>query len=155
MPESGMYKFDLDAAPTVNEVGSTKITLDTTKGSSFYIEKLWIAVPNLDAIAATDQIGFQLSTKNQNDEAALYDIESEYEIMTEFFDFHLAEAALTNLKDPTKEVECQNFRGVQVPREFYMNHLITGQDGAIGMKVKIKGNYMNKALDADYHNKTL
>lgn len=155
MVESGFYKFNLDPAPTVNEVGSTKFNLDTQKGRSFYVEKLWIAAPDLDAIAAADQVAFQLSKKSQNDEATLYDIENDQEIMTEFLDFHLAEAALTNLKDPSKEVELENFRGLMLPKEFYMNHLITGQDAAIGMYVKIKGNYSDKELDSDYHNRTL
>jgi hypothetical protein len=153
--ESGLYKFELSASPTVNKVGSTEFKLSPTKGASFYIEKLWIAVPDLDAIVATDQIAFQISTKDQNGADALYDIESEYEIATEFIDFHLAEGSLTTLKDPTKEFELVNFRGVQLPKAFYFNHLITGQDGAIGCYIKIKGNYSSVVLDSDAHNREL
>ena len=153
--EAGYYKFELDVPSTLNKVHSKPINLTTSKGNSFYVEKLWIAAV-MDAIAAADQLILQFSTKSQNGEAAVYDIESEYEIMTECLDYHLAEAAITNLKDPTIEVELVNFRDLMLPKEFYMNLLVLGQAGATASaSIKIKGNYMDKTLDPDYHNRTL
>ena len=104
---------------------------------------------------AMSEIAFQISKNNQRDAASLIGIESDNEIMTEYLDFHLAEAALTMLKDPTKEIELKNFRGLMLPKNFYFNHLIMGQDGAIGMNIKIEGNYSGKVLDQDYHSRTL
>ena len=100
-----LYKFEIDAPATVNKTKSYLLPLDKNKGLAFRIEKMWIAVASLDAIAAADQIGIQFGKLERNEETTFYSIDSEYEIFTKVFDFHLAEAALTNLFDPQVEME--------------------------------------------------
>lgn len=150
---NSLFKFSIGAAPTVNQAATLEIIPDSKKGNMFRIEGGHIAVPDLDAIAATDQIQFQIATQDQNDAAALYDIASQYEVYTECYDFHLAEAAITQLDDPTKKLELRKIEGtlLESGKRYYLTSLITGQDGAIGMKVCLFGHYVATEVD-DWHN---
>ena len=123
-----LYKLTIDAPATLNKVKSLLMALDKSLGQSFRIEKLWISVPALDAIAAADLIGFQISKLSQNENAALYDIDSEYEIFTKVFTFHLAEAAITSLLTPDVEMEVPGIAGtlLDCSEKNYLNALVTG-----------------------------
>ena len=153
--ESGMYKFELDAPQTVNKVSSTRFTLDQSKGASFFIERAWLSIPLKDAVATTDGFGVQISTKSNAEASALYGIDSENEVITEYFYDVFTTDLIRNGKDAKVEIELPNFSGIMVGKEFYLNHLVLGQDGAIGCVLKFKGNYSGKVLDPDYHNKNL
>ena len=145
-----IYKLTIDVPATLNKVKSLLMALDKSLGQMFRIEKCWISVPALDAIAATDSVGFQLSKLSQNENAALYDIDSEYEIFTKIFDFHLGEAALTNLSDPNIEVEIPGIAGtlLNCSEKNYLNSLCLGQAAATAsMHVKILGQYVRTDVD--------
>jgi hypothetical protein len=138
-------KFKIDAPATQNKVKSMDFTLDESKGNAFRIEKIQICIPDLDAVVSTDSWTFQISTQDQNENAALYDIESEYEILTigEGWQFTADDPLDLTVKYAgkwfTKEVE-----GIFITaNKFYLNQLILGQDGAIVMYVKVIGQYVN------------
>lgn len=142
-----LYPFAIDAPATVNKTKSYLLPLDKSQGPSFRINRLWIQVPDLDAIAAEDKIHVQLSTQNQNETTALLECINDEHIMTQVFDFHLAVAALTNLEDFNFGlVECPNMAGIFLDCSVknYITHLIIGQDGAIDMNVVIEGGYTSK-----------
>lgn len=145
-----LYKFEIDAG-TVNKISTLLLPLDPHKGKGFRIEKMWISVRDLDAIAAADQIGIQFATVDGKggDPTDFEQIDSQYEIFTKLFDFHLAEAALTNLIDPQIEMEIDGIEGtfLDCSDKNYAAAVITGQDGELPMQVKILGGYVNKMPD--------
>lgn len=144
-----LYKLAIDVPATLNKSKSLLMSLDKNEGKMFRIEKMWLQVV-LDAIAATDQIIFQLSTLAQDEKTALYDIVSEYEIFTKVFDFHLGEAALTGLEDPTIAIEVDGIEGtlLDCSEKNYLCALVLGQAGATAtVKVKILGQYVRTEIE--------
>lgn len=146
-----LYKFEIDAG-TVNKINSLLLPLDSKKGAGFRIEKAWISVRDLDAIVATDAIGFQLTSnvdKKGGDLTDFEELHSQYEIYTECYDFHLAEAAIVDLIDPQIVMPLRDIIGtiLDCSEKNYANAIITGQDGALPMQVKFLGQYVNKGQD--------
>jgi len=151
-----LYKFTIDAPTTVNKTKSYLMPLDKTIGTRFRIKRMWLAVPGLDAITATDQIGIQIHrSSTRNEETTFLSIVDENEIFTKVFDFHLAEAALTNLYDPSVEIEVPNIEGtlLNCSDKNYMTRLVTGQAAAKVTYVKILGQYENADAEDWNHNK--
>lgn len=152
-----LYPFVIDAPTTVNKSKSLQLPLDKNSGDSFRINRLFIEVPDLDAIAATDEVGVMLSTSQHNEQSSLLEAGlNNGLIMKENLDFHLAEAAITSLIDLNNSLtELRNFRGVFLDTSIknYITHLITGQDGAIDMNVVIEGGYTSKDKE-DWHYNT-
>lgn len=148
-----LYKFAIDAPATVNKTKSYLLPLNKNDGEGFRIEKMWIQSPDLDAIAATDRIIVQFSTLARNEETTVFEIISEYEIFTHVFDFHLAEAAIESLVDPTVCMEVPDVVGTifDCGKKNYITHLQTGQDGAIDLNVKILGQYIGKGEIEDWN----
>lgn len=140
-----LYPFVVDAPATVNKSKSLLLPLDKALGSSFRINRLFIETPELDAIAATDVVGVMLSKVEHNEQTTFLESgQNNGLIMKESLDFHLAEAAITNLLNLNDGmVELKNFRGVflETNQKNYITHLITGQDGAINMNITIEGGY--------------
>jgi len=153
MVESGVYKFNLPAPATLNKVSSTRFLLDPKKGGSFFIEKAFLQIPDRDAIATTDAIGFQISTRDNSDGSTLYEISSEFSIFTWYKKETFTQDDRGLKDDPSVCIEIDGIKGTMLPGTFYLNHLITGQDGAIDAELVLEGNYSNKVLDSDYHNK--
>lgn len=149
-----MYPIVIDAPTTVNKTKSYQLPLNVNEGKSFRINRLFIQSPDLDAIAAADQIGIMLSKVAHNEQTSFLECISNEYIMSQILDFHLAEAALTGLDDPNNGlVELTNFRGVFLNCSIanYITQLQTGQDGAIDMNVLIEGGYTSKDK-SDYSN---
>lgn len=155
---NALRKWDLSAPTTVNKVKGDKFKPDPAKGEWMRIEKGWISVPDLDAEATGDKIQFQISTKNQNEADDLLEIDDKDEVYT----FPLEVEALgTNgniqyIADPTKAIEMKDISGtlLKSDTDYYFNHLITGQDGAIGMKLKLLCNYTGEISlpdDEEWH----
>lgn len=151
--ESGVYKFNLPAPATVNKVSSTRFLLDPKKGSSFFIKKAFLQIPDRDAKATTDAIGFQISTRDNSDGSTLFEITSEFAIYTWYKDETFTQDDRGLDYQPKVCIPLDDIEGTMLPQTFYLNHLITGQDGAIDAELVIEGNYSNKELDSDYHNK--
>lgn len=143
-----IYPFQIDPPTTVNKTKSLQLPLDKTSGPAFRIERLFIEVPDLDAITATSVVAVMISTIIHNEETALLDIGEKELIMKQTLYFHLAEATLTEVKVNLNDnmFELENFRGVflDVSVKNYITSLITGQDGAIAMNVAIEGQYVSK-----------
>lgn len=149
-----LYKWTLSVPPTLNEVCSLEIVPPSDEGAMFRIEKGWIAAV-MDAIVATDSLQFQISTKSQHDNASLYGISSEFEVYTECYDFHLAEAAITSLDDPTKKIKLRDIEGtlLEAGKKYYLNVLVTGQAGATAAsEVVFLGHMVGTKVDTWYDN---
>lgn len=146
-----LYPFTIDAPTTLNKTKSLLLPLDKQKGKSFRINRLFIEVPDLDAIAAADTVGVMASTVEHNEQATLLEAGlNNGLIMKQTLDFHLAEAAITQLINLVDDlVELKNFRGTFLDTSVknYLTHLITGQDGAIDMNIVIEGGYTSKDKD--------
>jgi hypothetical protein len=153
------YKFKIDAPATVNKVKGLEVVPDSSKGRSFRIEHGAISIPSLDALATGDTVQFQISIQDQNENAALYEINDENEVYT-----HALKATFTQLDeglvpDPQKKIILPDISGIHLisGQKYYFNQLITGQDGALPMYVKLRGSYVNKPFGddlADFHNKS-
>lgn len=144
-----LYKLAIDAPATLNKAKSLLMALDKDDGKMFRIEKMWISIV-LDAIAAADEVTFQISKLSQNEQTTLYALDSEYEIFTKKWDFHLAEAAITNTIDPTVEMEIEGIAGtlLDCAEKNYLTVLALGQTGATAAsKVKILGQYVRTEIE--------
>ena len=97
-----LYKFIIDAPTTAVKCKSLLLPLDKNMGSMFRIEKMWLEAKEMDVLAAGAVLGIQLSLQSQNENAALLDIDSEYETFTWVWKCHLAEATLPVSDDPNK-----------------------------------------------------
>lgn len=143
MGQMGLFKLKVDA-DTVNKVQSLLIPLDPKKGQGFRISRAWIQ-HNLDAIAAADRMVFNIATQKKAglDVSDLPDINSEYNIFTKPYDFHLAEAAITNLEDPTVSLEIDGIDGVylQCNENNYINFIAEGQAAAKDLFVCFYASY--------------
>ena len=152
------YKFTIDAPATVNKVKSIEFIPDITKGRSFRIaEGSSISVPDLDAIATGDTMQFQISTQSQSEASALYEISSEYEVYTfarEFGAF-TTEGNQVIQEDPQKKLIMDGIDGIHLEsgKKYYMNQLVTGQDGVLPMELNLRGSYTKKDVE-DFHNKS-
>lgn len=146
-----LYKFEIDAPATADKVKSLLLGLDKSKGNMFRIERAWVAMPNMDAIAAGDTQGFQISTLSQNENSALLAIDSEYEVFTWFREIALAEAALVNNEESIRKYfEIPGIEGtlLECNKKNYLNAICTGQDAAdVATKVKILGQYVSTNID--------
>jgi glucuronate isomerase len=150
-----LYKFEIDAPATVNKTKSYLMPLDKNIGTRFRIRRMWIAVPSLDAIAAADELAIQFHRSSARDElTTLLSIIDENEIFTKKFDFHLAEAALTILDDPSIEIEVPGIEGtlLNCSDKNYLTRLVTGQGAAKVTYVKILGQYENADAEDWNHN---
>ena len=144
-----LYKLAIDAPATLHKAKSLLMALDKDDGKMFRIEKMWISVV-LDAIAAADALQFQISKLSQNEATTLYPLDSEYEIFTKIWDFHLAEAALTNLEDPSICIEVTGIEGtlLDCSEKNYLTVLALGQAGATAAsKIKILGQYVRTEIE--------
>jgi len=152
-----LYKFLIDAPATAEKCKSLLMALDKNQGPMFRIEKAWIQAKEMDAIVATDQLGFQISLQSQNENAALLDIDSEYEIFTRVWDFHLAEAAITTLDDPNTCMEIDGIAGtlLECNKKNYLTAIQIGAGAADQTtRVKILGQYVSTNVD-DWNYNTL
>lgn len=145
-------KKTIDAPATVNKVSSVKLLVDPQKGENFRCALgSHISVPDLDALATGDKIQFQISTQDQNEASALYEIDSEYEVYTFARTITFTQRDTDLEQDPNKKLMLdEGIDGLQLAsgKDYYLNSLITGQDGAIPMKVHLRGNHTNNP-DAD------
>ena len=149
-----LYKWDISVPATLNKAKSLEIVPPSQEGKMFRIEKGFIAVV-LDAIAATDQVIFQISKKSQNEATTLYTISSEYEVYTAAFDFHLAEAALTGLHDPTLIIKLPDIEGtlLEAGEKYFLTCLALGQAGATAScAVKLLGHMVGSDIDKWHSN---
>lgn len=149
------FKFDLEAPATVNKVKSTEWTPDPKKGENFRIERGNIAIPDLDAIATGDTIGFSISTQSYNELAAFPTISSEYEVYTWQKEHIFTQNDQGWGENPKIKMELdKDISGVLLKsgKKYFLNHLITGQDGAIGMELNLFGQYVDKPDDDDIQN---
>lgn len=147
-----LFKFEIDAPGTADKVKSLEFTPQFKGKNAFRIEKAWIGFTNRDAEATGDKIGFQISTQNQNEAAALYDVDSEYEVFT----WQKEENVLgTNgshqvMNDPSKFIPIETIEGTILKngKRYYLNSICTGQDGAdVTTQVKLLGH----PVDIDDH----
>lgn len=156
-----IYKAEISAPATANKVKSLEFVPDKQKGKGFRIEKLWIAFPSRDAAATGDKIGFQISTQSQNENAALLEIDSEYEVFTK----SLIENVLgTNgshqtFDNPEECIPIPSIEGTMLKsgKKYYFNSIVTGQDAAdIVTKLKFLAQYVNPKDDLeDWHDNAL
>lgn len=147
-----LFKRKIDAA-TVNVVQSELIQLSSKDGYGFRFQDMWIAIPDLDAIVAGDDVQFQISTESQAGNAALYEINSEKEVFTwsvEHIDYGTAGVAIK--ESIRKSLYVPEIDGVMLDLslQYYLNVLITGQDGAVPVYLKFQGNPVDQGYD-DYH----
>jgi hypothetical protein len=144
-----LFKLAIDVPATLNKAKSLLMALDKNEGKMFRIEKMWLSVV-LDAIAATDSVEFQISSLSQNEATSLYALDSEYEIFTKIWDFHLGEAALTGLDDLTICAEVPGIEGtlLDCSEKNYLTVLALGQAGATASaKIKILGQYVRTEIE--------
>jgi hypothetical protein len=148
-----LFKFELDAPGTADDVESLELTLDRSKGPAFRIEKAWISFQNRDAVAAGDTVGLQISTKSRDDLTTLYDIASEYEVFTwaEISSLLGTNGPEMREHDISVAYPIPGIEGtiLRAGTKYYLNLICTGQDGAdVTAKVKILGQYVKK-ISAD------
>ena len=144
-----LFKLAIDVPATLNKAKSLLMSLDKNEGKMFRIEKMWLSVV-LDAIAAADSVEFQISALSQNEATTLYALDSEYEIFTKVWDFHLAEAAITQTDDLTRCVEVPGIEGtlLDCSEKNYLTILALGQAGATASsKIKILGQYVRTDIE--------
>lgn len=151
------FKWLIDAPTTVNKVKGVEFTPDSKKGAGFRITNGIMSVPSLDALASGDKIVFQISTQNQNEAADVYSINSEYEVVTYPLEYVMLGTNGPGIWHPDPKT------GIPIPKEiidgitlksgrkYYLNMLITGQDGAILSYVTLNGQYVNKGVYNDQH----
>lgn len=152
-----LYKFLIDAPTTAEKCKSLLLPLDKGMGSMFRIEKMWIQGKEMDAMIAGDLIGIQVSLQSQNENAALLDIDSEYEIFTYVWKIHLAEATNPGFDDPNKCLEVPGIEGtlLECNKKNYLTAIQIGAGAADQTtRVKILGQYVSSNVD-DWNYNTL
>lgn len=159
------YKFDISAPSVADKVKSLEFVPDKTEGNSFRIQEIVIATTNRDAVASGDKIGFQISTKSQDGNAGLYDINSEYEVWTwqKTNVFTQNDTPTDSQDDPDKAVcikdKTRSDIVLKSGKKYFFNSIITGQDGAdVTTEVKLHAQYqdvnpanLDKLDDAHYN----
>lgn len=135
-----IYKFEIEAPTTATKVKGFPLPLDTSKGNTFRIKKAWVNYDGAAAIAAADQMGIQIHYGNRDEQAAFLDLNSENEIFTDLYDFHLAEAALTELYDPLVCLPIRDIEGTRLEtnKKNIISQLVTGTVGGTAKKMFVK-----------------
>ena len=157
------YKVSLNSPTTADKVVSKEFSPDKNEGEGFRIEKAWIQCKNRDAKLTADILGFQITTADNIESAALYDQDNKDEVFTwqEVCQLLGTNGSMVESQDDSKCKEIPGIAGtiLKTGMKYWWNTIVTGQDAAdVTTHLTILGQYIDPKGDQitdDWHNNTI